>query len=359
MRLLDQHGRVLGRFNIIDTLVVAVIVLLMPLAYGTYLLFRPVTPRIDSVTRSSISREELRLAGGSMLSAKLKVRGAGFNPMLRAKIGDIPAMGFVFEDPTSADVILGPIPAGSHDLVLYDGVQEVARAEDAVTLEASTAASVRLVGWLLDLKHDDSAALHVTPESSRHAGAVSIVALGREEPARERIDWFGRSVDVFVPDRREREAVIDVPCDPRPTEEGCSVTGVPLSPPYRTVVPLATTSGIFRLAITEVLPTSPPKPATVRVRFSGESELRLIAVGDRDRSLDERAAVIESVDVSGNTADVTLRLGVDASRDGWRYRGRPIAPGATIELSTDRYTVSGVIEAMVLHEDQSGESGSR
>jgi hypothetical protein len=356
--LLDQHGRVFGRFNVIDTVVGAVLALLVPLAYGTYLLFRPVTPRIDSVTRVSISREELRLAGGSMLSAKLKVRGAGFNPMLRAKIGDTAAMGFVFEDPTSADIILGAIPAGSHDLVLYDGVQEVARAVGAVTIESPTAASVRLVGWLLDLEPEDAQALRVTPAGERNPGVVTIVALGPEEPARERIDWFGRSVDVTVPNRSEREAVIDVPCDPRPTNDGCSVTGVPLAPPYRTIVPLATTTGIFRLAITEVLPTVPPTPASVRVRFSGQSELRMISVGDRDRSLDERAAIVETVDVNGTTAAVTLRLRVDASRDGWRYRGRPIAPGAAIELSTDRYALSGTVESITLHDDHDRHEGS-
>ncbi len=52
--------------------------------------------------------------------------------MLRASIDEVPAIGFVFENPNSADLLVGAVPPGSHDLVLYDGVQEVARAPKAV-----------------------------------------------------------------------------------------------------------------------------------------------------------------------------------------------------------------------------------
>lgn len=356
MPLLDAQGRIFGRFNIVDALVLGAIVLLVPVAYGTYLLFRPASPRIDSVNRSTISKEEIRIAGGSILSAKLKVRGAGFNPMLRATIGNTPALGFVFEDPTSADVILGPIPAGTHDLVLWDGVQEVARAVGAVTIENPTQVAVRLVGWLIDLDATTADALRVTAPAERNPATVTIVALGPRVPGRERIDWFGRSSDVPVPNRFEREAVLDVPCDPRRLDEICNVSGVALSPPDRLIVPLTTALGLVRVAISEVLPTVPPTPATVRIRFRGESELRTIRAGDRDRFLDERAAVVEQVtlqNASGTTtADVTVRLGADASRDGWRYRGRLLAPGASFQLVTDRYAISGAVESLTFDDAQ-------
>jgi hypothetical protein len=352
--LIDSSGRVFGRFNIVDTIVVVLVAVLVPVVYGTYLLFRPTTPRIDSVTRSVISREERRIAAGSTLSAKLKVRGAGFNPMLRATIGTMPAIGFVFEDPTSADVIVGPIPAGTHDLVLWDGVQEVARAVGAVTIESPTRLAVRLVGWLLDLEQPIAEALTVA--SAPSPGAATIVALGPIAPARQRIEWSGRATDVPVPNRVEREAVIDVPCDPRRLDEVCNISGVALFPFDRQIVPLSIAQGVVRFAISEVLPPGPPVPATVRVRFSGASELGMITVGDRDRLLDgQRAAAVESVGSRSDAAiDVTLRLGADSSREGWRYRGELLAPGAGFQLSTDRYSIAGVVQSVVANDAQSG-----
>ena len=150
MALIDRDGRVFGRFNLIDAAVAAFVVLLLPIGYATFLLFRPSRPVIDSVTRVEVTKEERRVASGSLLTAKLKVKGSGFNPLLRAAIGSTSAMGFVFETPNSADVLVGLVPPGKHDLVLYDGVQEVARAREAVEIQATGGPSVRAYGWLTE-----------------------------------------------------------------------------------------------------------------------------------------------------------------------------------------------------------------
>jgi hypothetical protein len=41
--------------------------------------------------------------------------------------------------------------------------------------------------------------------------------------------------------------------------------------------------------------------------------------------------------------DATLSLGVDQSRDGWRYRGHLALPGAPFTLITDRYVANGSV----------------
>jgi hypothetical protein len=122
------------RFNLFDAAIGVFVIVLIPIAYGTYLLFRTPQPVIASVTRVDIGKEERRV-GGPNLVAKMKVKGSGLRPLLRAAVDDAPAIGFVFENPNSADLLLGPTKPGSHDLVLYDGVQEVARAPKAVNLE--------------------------------------------------------------------------------------------------------------------------------------------------------------------------------------------------------------------------------
>jgi len=128
------------RFNLFDAAVAGFVIVLIPIAYGTYLLFRTPRPTITSVKRVEITKEERRV-GGPNLMAKLKVQGSGLRPMLRASIDDAPAIGFVFENPNSADLLLGAVPPGSHDLILYDGVQEVARAPKAVTIQPALTAT--------------------------------------------------------------------------------------------------------------------------------------------------------------------------------------------------------------------------
>ena len=122
------------RFNLFDAAVAAFIIVLIPIAYGTYLLFRAPKTVITSVKRVEIAKEERRI-GGPNLVAKFKVTGSGLRPLLRASIDDEPAIGLVFENPNSADLLVGSVPPGVHDLVLYDGRQEIARAPKSIVVE--------------------------------------------------------------------------------------------------------------------------------------------------------------------------------------------------------------------------------
>jgi len=122
------------RPNLFDAAILVFVLVLIPIAYGTWMLFRAPRPTVSSVTRVDITREERRIGGPGLL-AKFKVRGSGLRPLLRATIDDRPAIAFVLENSGSADLLVGATPPGVHDLVLYDGVNEVARAPKAVTID--------------------------------------------------------------------------------------------------------------------------------------------------------------------------------------------------------------------------------
>jgi hypothetical protein len=122
------------RFNLFDAAVAAFVIVLIPIAYGTYLLFRAPKTIVTSVKRVEIAKEERRV-GGPNLVAKFKVTGSGLRPLLRASIDDEPAIGLVFENPNSADLLVGSVTPGAHDLVLYDGRQEIARAPKSIVVE--------------------------------------------------------------------------------------------------------------------------------------------------------------------------------------------------------------------------------
>lgn len=335
MTLIDRNGRVFGRFNLVDSALIAFVLLLLPVGYATFLLFRPARPSIDSVTQVAVTDEERRVSGAGLLIGKLKIRGNGFNPMLRARIGDRPAMGFVFETPNSADVIVGVVPPGKHDLVLMDGVQEVARAREAVEIHATEGPSIRAFGWLTGLSAETASTLREGYASDQHVpGAFRIVALGPAKPARSRIAIGSRTIDLPVTGRVERAAELLVRCD-WPSSRTCSVNGESLSntPPIVIALP-----GGISFEVEAIDSPADAVPAVAVLRL--ERPPAGVRPGDRDANVSADGA--EITNVAG--AAVTLKLGVRPSREGWSYRGQPIVPGAAFTLRTDSYVLNGTIE---------------
>lgn len=334
MALIDDRGRLFGRLNLIDAAALVVLVGLLPVGYGAYLLFRPSSPRIESVTQVPLTREEVRIADGAMIEAKLKVRGSGFNPLLRARVGDTPALAFVFENPNSADVVVGDIPAGTHDLILVDGIHEVARAAGAVTIQRTLGPMLRVIGRFIGFDAEKVKALHAGFKSPADVrGAFEVVTITEPQPALSSVKVGSLTIDMPLPAASERPAVLLVRCDdPGST---CSVGGVPLmtGPPISISLP-----GGYSFVIDELLPSSPPQRARIDVAFTG-ANAATIRTGDRDQTLDERAAVVRSI----GGGRVTLELGADRARDGWRYRGRRLRPGAPFLFETERYEIQGTI----------------
>jgi hypothetical protein len=333
MPFFDDKGRLFGRVNLFDAAIAGFVIVLVPIAYGTFLLFRVPAPHISSVTRVPITREERRVAQGGRLTAKLKVRGSGLRPMLQASIGDTRSLGFVFEDPNSADVMVGEVPPGTHDLVLYDGVQEVARLPKSVTIESSAPPRIAGVGTLIHLEKATAEAL--VPGSLFPGGPQdAIVKLGTARAEGE--------------GRWQRAAEILMSCDPDPNEEGCAVGGVATTVTPPPIIRLSGPTGAsVSFALREVLPAAAPARVNAHVRVSAEPEvLDLVRTGDRDDCLDDRAATVLAVRrprAGAMELDVTLRLGVDPSPDGPRYRGRAIKAGAPFTLTTDLYVLKGTL----------------
>ena len=168
------------RFNVFDAAVIGFVVILIPIAYGTFLLFRTPRPVVTSVDRVEITKEERRV-GGPNLVAKLKIHGSGLRPMLRASIDDRPAIGLVFENPNSADLLVGATPPGAHDLILYDGTQEVARAPKAVTIEPAALPRKAIVRVRFQAPAEVLALVKPGDTASPTvAGAATVVDVGKD-----------------------------------------------------------------------------------------------------------------------------------------------------------------------------------
>ena len=168
------------RFNVFDAAVAGFVLVLIPIAYGTFLLFRTPKPIIASVDRVEITKEERRI-GGPNLVAKLKLNGSGLRPMLRASIVDQPAIGFVFENPNSADLLVGATSPGAHDLVLYDGAQEVARAPKAVVIDPAVLPRAVLVRVRFQAPPEVIALVKPGDRDTPFdAGAAAVVDVGKD-----------------------------------------------------------------------------------------------------------------------------------------------------------------------------------
>lgn len=335
----DERGRLFGKVNLVDATVAAIVVVLIPLAYGTYLLFQPTAPRIDSVLPSGISKEEQRISAGGRLAAKFKIKGEGFTPLLRARVNNADALGFVFETPNSADVLVGPLPAGAHDLELVDGLQVVARAAGAITIQPSTAIAVRAVGSLIRLDQDLANAIRVGTALPEPAPAYRVVAIGPLRPDHRQVALAKSVLNVPLPDTQSRAAVIDLQCDALRADNPCTIADD--SP--QLIISLPGPVRFFNFAIDELLPASPAVTATIKVRLIPGSPAA-VRTGDRDELLDERAAVVTAV----SAGLITLKAGVDRDHRGWQYRGRQLIAGAPFVFSTDRYQADGVVMSFEL-----------
>ena len=345
MTIIDSRGRLFGRVNLVDAAVAAFALALVPLAYGTYLLFQPVRPHIESVSPAEITKEERRV-GSSLLRGKLKVKGTGFNPMLRARLGDVQALGFVFENPNSADVLVGPMAPGAHDLILLDGVQEVARAAGAVTIREESNDFVRAVGGLTVLAPETASTLVVGDAAPQPSPVFEIVSVGPPKAARSRVSLAHTQVDLPREGRVEREVVVNLRCSAPIDVNPCDTNGRPVSELAPLVVSLP---DHLRFEIHELLPPTPPRRARIQVQVLGGMQARWPKAGDRDAFLDERAAQVMTVG-AGEAGGIvlTIELGADESREGWRYRSQLLKPGAPFMLATDRYETRGMVVTVTL-----------
>lgn len=353
--IIDRDGRLFGRINLVDALCVLFIVGLLPVAYGSLLLFRPAKPHIRSVERAEVNKEERRIANGLNILLKLKVHAANLTPMLRATIDETPAIGFTFESPTSADVIVGDVPMGAHDLILYDGAQEVARAPGAVVILPTPGATLRVVGSLIQLDGATAKSLQQGQKFDINGHpAAELLHLGDVEPDRHRLNVLPDKIDAPVAGSWQRAVILRIHCEPDPDASLCRIGMTTLGDPSVSVLNVPGAKQQLRVLVSEVLPDTAPRRATLRVRVAGQRDLaNIIRPGDRDirgGGLEERTATVQAVRPESDGFELVLQLGLDRADDGWRYKAQKLEPGTPFLLTTDRYAVSGSIVNLVINQ---------
>src|SRR5437868_11600050 len=127
MAIVDERGRVGGKVNLIDAVAAFLILVLIPVAFGAYLLFRTPTPKLTAINPATLYQGP---------NLRIEVQGENLRPFMRVSFNDQQGRSYAINSTRGAIVELPDLGSGAYDIVLYDHMQEVSRLKKAMTILA-------------------------------------------------------------------------------------------------------------------------------------------------------------------------------------------------------------------------------
>ena len=366
MAVVDDRGRVFGRVNLVDAVLMAVLLGLIPLAYGAFALFRTPPPALRSVEPATLQYAP---------NLRVTIHGDNLRPYMRVSFNDLQGRSFLFASTTAAEVELGSLSPGTYDVVLYDYAQERSRLRKALTITPPPLPStiVVLVGMLANLPEGVAAQVAKGMSVGAYGEALSA---GRPVPEVTRVHVGDGTVDIPVNNVFRVPISFNIGCnvqstDGRPECIGAGIALRPdayllLSPPY----------GNWPFQINQIRSPLPLEPLEAVVRVVGHpAALALVRPGDTDLGLtmNELAAGARVVQASAPrhvsgaavtllsqsqalvaddlaSLDVTLLLQAQKGADGWTYAGDVLRAGSPFLLRTPTYELRGSIVLLTSRE---------
>ena len=347
MALVDDRGRVLGRFNAVDAFVLAIVVVMIPAAYASYLLFRAPAAKL-----SAVEPQQLRIAPAT----RVRISGTNLRPFMRVSFDNTQARTFLIESTTSAEVDVPNLEPGTYDVVLYDYAREVDRLHKALTVLPRTPAptvTVSVGGSFVGLSEVNADAIREGTKFTRNDRLIAeVLAAARPRVGEVLIRTGDRTMTVNLPGQFALQAALQLECFLESTTDGalqCVVYG-PLQPTLvasDSVLPLPFKDTTINFQVTEVHP--PGQPIFVRLKTRAivpvDGAVR-VRVGEADSSMPAYpGAWIGRVEaIAGN--DVTLLLPAQHLANGWRYRAQLLKLGGGIRFETPSAVLNGTIVSL-------------
>jgi hypothetical protein len=343
MALVDDQGRLFGRFNLLDAILALVLLGLVPLAYGAYVLFRTPAPRLTAVEPSSL------VLGPNL---RVSVKGENFRPYMRVSFNSIQGNSFIFRNAGEAVIDLNVMPPGDYDVVLYDNAQERSRLPKAFTLLPTPlpASQVVVVGNFGNLTADRAAGL---TKGATIAGFGTILDVGRPVPEATRVH-AGPVLEIPVEKAVRVPALVQVGCSVRAPQgtPQCVVSDTVLQPSV--IVFLDTAVGRLPFQIDQLRGAQPLEPVRIGVQFDNRPILlQQIAVGDVDlgafaNELSGGARVTEvtaprTLGTDFGRVDVTMDVRAQRDSTSWTYASAPLRVGAPFLMRTPKYELHGTV----------------
>lgn len=347
MALVDDRGRVLGRFNAVDAFVLAIVLVMIPAAYASYLLFRAPAAKL-----SGVEPRQLTMAP----TTRVRISGTNLRPFMRVSFDNTQARTFLIESTTTAEVDVPNLEPGTYDVVLYDYAREVDRLPKALTILPRTPApsvTVSVAGSFVGLSEANANAIKVGTKFTKNDRQIAeVLAVDRPRVGEVLIRTGEGTMSVNLAGQFAVQAALKLECFLESNNDGalrCVVYG-PLQPTLvaaDSVLPLPFKDTTINFQVTEVHP--PGQPVFVRVKARAivppDGAVR-VRVGEQDSSMPAYAGAwlgrVEAV--SGN--DVTLVLPAQHLANGWRYRTQLLKLGGGIRFETPFAILNGTIAAI-------------
>jgi hypothetical protein len=349
MAVVDSRGRVLGRVNLVDALLLLVLVGLVPLAYGAYALFRTPLPALTGVEPPVVAEET---------SIRLTLRGEHFRPYHRVSFSGHQGRTFEFKSVSEASVEVVSLPPGTYDVVLYDHAQERSRLPGALTVMASPIPprEVLVVGRLGNLTAVEAQAVSVSP---RIEGG-ELVRVGAVQPGMVRLGTGVASVDIPTPDGLQVPVVARLACEVHAPEgrADCRVGGIALF--AGRTISVMTPHGPRPLQVDQVTGLEPWETLHLRLAVTADPRLvELVAVGDRSHLLavNELAAAFTVTRVLTRgpaQREVEVEVPAQWTSTGWHVAGVAVRAGGDFPLGTTTYQLGGTVIEVRPREGRSG-----
>jgi hypothetical protein len=364
MSIIDDRGRLFGRFNLIDTAVAVLLIVLLPIAYAGYALFRPPPMRIISVTPAQVVKGR---------EARVQITGEHLRPYMRAEVGGAQPNRLLIQSPSQGEIILPELGPGTYDIALFDEAEEVARLKNALTIvppPPPPPIALQLVGAFINL--DEATARAIKPGGRfPQQGDPALEVLSSAAPLEDvrRIVLAPQStIDAPVKAMWSVSATVRAPCAFSFDSLRCAFNGLLLGPGL--MIPIADQA---RFLVREVRADSPGLPMEIAVRLVGRPEvIDLVKAGDVDALPGGGARAARIVSVTGRqtvagessmrtladrqpfevtlqapdrvaVAEIVVRLVAEPGSDGPTYRASALKPGAPFTFDSPAYVARGSI----------------
>lgn len=344
MAIVDERGRLFGRWNLLDLAVLVLVAGLIPLAYAAYVLFREQPARVVSVTPNAIEQSS---------EFRITIKGQNLRPYMRVSAGTNQARDFYFKSTEEAEVPFSSMQPGTYDIVLYDQAQERFRLPQALTITPSglPATQIVTVGAFGNL---DAAAAAKLTAGTVLPGAGEVLAVGKPMPDLTQVFSGSKLIGVPIPNALRLPAVVRFNCYVRTQQASpyCVVDDGTIAP--TALLMLQTPLGKTPFQIERVRSPQPLESIPVAVSLAGQPPvLARIKAGDVDLAgtANELAALsrVESVGpvrvLGAGSAEVAVTLIAQLQRTGhqWLYDSAPLRVGSAIIIRTSDYEVSGIV----------------
>jgi uncharacterized protein DUF4330/IPT/TIG domain-containing protein len=273
MKLIDDHGRIGGKVNLIDAIIASAVIGAALTAYGGYLLFRPRTPKLFTITPAVVYQGQ---------GVDVTITGENLRPYLRVTFNSaltryvvvwndgqlVTARTYVRGNTTFATFALPDLTAGTYDVGLWNARQEVARLPKALTvlpLAPALTLELDVRGAFTRLSSGQTKQLRAGAQfRSADAPMATLLAVGAPSPSTMQMHVGSTTITVPVSGHVDVPATLRVECFTVQNGDGSLRCAVPGPIQQADVAPGSSFSlngpdGWITFHISDVLPPKTPR----------------------------------------------------------------------------------------------------